>query len=74
MRYDKSYIFTYRYGSAGDKWSSSAACFPMGEFQIDLTGTPFTVTKDAIWQWSGIYASGNASGKARINFNSMLSS
>ncbi|KAL4228623.1 hypothetical protein ACF0H5_011671 [Mactra antiquata] len=63
-----------RYGSAGDKWSSKASCFPEGKFQIDLTGTPFTVTNDAIWQWTGLYATGQnlTAGKANINYNTYI--
>ncbi|WAR04480.1 MEG11-like protein [Mya arenaria] len=41
-----------RYGEAGDKYASGSDCSPMGTFEIDLTGTPFTVSSSVSWYYS----------------------
>ncbi|XP_060598946.1 uncharacterized protein LOC132752620 [Ruditapes philippinarum] len=62
-----------RFGSAGDNWTSSDTCFPMGAFQIDLTGTPFTVVASSQWQWAGRHVRGNLTGGyAHINNHSYI--
>ncbi|XP_052803725.1 uncharacterized protein LOC128233895 isoform X2 [Mya arenaria] len=48
-----------RYGEAGDKYASGSDCSPMGTFEIDLTGTPFTVSSSVSWVGSGSHSRGN---------------
>lgn len=49
----------FSYGRAGDKFSSSPLCEPMGTFSIDLSGTPFSLVPDTKWAWVGNYTRGN---------------
>ncbi|KAH3704407.1 hypothetical protein DPMN_079463, partial [Dreissena polymorpha] len=62
-----------RYGEAGDQYAGSAECAPMGTFQIDLSGTPFTVRAGTQWSWSGSFVRGNVSqGQAVVDDDSFV--
>ncbi|XP_052262670.1 A disintegrin and metalloproteinase with thrombospondin motifs 20-like [Dreissena polymorpha] len=64
---------TIRYGEAGDQYAGSAECAPMGTFQIDLSGTPFTVRAGTRWSWSGFFVRGNVSqGQAVVDDDSFV--
>ena len=61
----------FRYARAGDKFSSSPDCQPMGAFQIDLSGTPVSLVPDTRWAWIGNYTRGNViDGQARVKNDS----
>jgi len=49
----------HRFGTAGDLSTSSSTCSPKGTFKIDLTGTPFTLSRDTKWSWKGTFSGGN---------------
>ncbi|KAL3836111.1 hypothetical protein ACJMK2_021563 [Sinanodonta woodiana] len=62
-----------RYATAGDKFASTPTCFPRGAFKIDLTGTPFLISKQVQWTWQGTFSSVNvSSGRANINDSSYI--
>lgn len=37
------------YATAGDHFTVSPQCIPMGTFKLDLTGSPFVVSQETQW-------------------------
>ncbi|KAL3836103.1 hypothetical protein ACJMK2_021556 [Sinanodonta woodiana] len=69
----KSGTHFIRYATAGDKFASTPKCYPRGGFKIDLTGTPFLLSRLVQWTWQGTVSSGNVSaGSANITDSSYI--
>ncbi|KAK7092975.1 uncharacterized protein [Littorina saxatilis] len=60
------------YGTAGDLYARTADCGPMGQFSVDLRGTPFTLSPTVSWRWDGHYADGSTNGQPQIHKNAYI--
>ncbi|XP_076455491.1 uncharacterized protein LOC143290086 [Babylonia areolata] len=60
------------YGTAGDMYSRSPGCGPMGQFSVDLRGTPFVLHPAVTWRWQGHYADGSSNGRPHLQDSAYL--
>ncbi|KAK7495683.1 hypothetical protein BaRGS_00013130, partial [Batillaria attramentaria] len=51
------------FGFAGDMYAYQSTCKPLGQMSIDLQGTPFIISPDVKWVWSGNFADGSTNGQ-----------
>lgn len=45
----QSFFWMSSYATAGDHFTVSPQCIPMGTFKLDLTGSPFVVSQETQW-------------------------
>lgn len=48
------------YATAGDHFTVSPQCIPMGTFKLDLTGSPFVVSQETQWTLNASSPSGTS--------------